>query len=150
MPAGKVVDHTEVRRWFEQGKTYPEMVELYLSKYNVETTPTMWSNYARRHGIKRRAVWDEELVPWRVRPEHRNKGAYLLLTQEARRRAGRKISPEYERRLASWKKKLAETGTVVHYDPDVEPYFHAVPAREGVDTDLVRTPDRVSRRAPTD
>src|SRR5690606_40603221 len=91
MPASKIVDHSEVERWFDEGKTYPEMREIYLSKYNIETSTQMWSNYGRRRGRERRSAWDADLVPWAVAPEHRRRYAYIMLTTEARVRAGKEV-----------------------------------------------------------
>ncbi|WP_159795612.1 hypothetical protein [Puerhibacterium puerhi] len=149
MPASKIQDHTEVKRWFDEGATYPQMVDRYREKYNIETTIQMWSNYGRRRGLKRRVAWDPQLLPWKVRDEHRNRGHYVMLTREARRRAGLPVPEDGLRRLESWKAKLQKSGRVVHYDPDVEPYFFAVPARPGIDTDLIRVPDKVERALPS-
>lgn len=149
MPASKIVDDDEVRRWFDEGKSYPEMQQLYREKYNIETGQTMWGNYARRKKLKRRTVWDPSLIPWSVPPQHRTRLAYALLTQEARLRAGESITPNFQKRLESWKQKLAAKDLVVHYEPEVPPYFHLVPRRKGIDKDLVRVPDEVDRLLPS-
>lgn len=148
MPASKVIDHDEVRRWFEEGKTYPWMVEEYKRKYNVDTGVSMWSNYARRKKLKRRMTWNPDLIPWSVAQEHKTRAAYSMLTQEARVRAGEPISDPWRKKLESWKARLAAQDLVVHYDPEIEPYFHLVPRREGIDGDLVRVPDHIERNLP--
>jgi hypothetical protein len=150
MPASKIVDHSEVERWFDEGKTYPEMREIYLSKYNIETSTQMWSNYGRRRGRERRSAWDADLVPWAVAPEHRRRYAYIMLTTEARVRAGKEVPQRRLDMLNSWKEKLRSTGTVITYEPELEPYFFPVPARPGIDTDLVRVPDRKERHIASD
>jgi hypothetical protein len=44
---------------------------------------------------------------------------------------------------------MEEDGTVLHYDPDTEQGWFYVPKRDGIDTDLIRKPERVTttRRA---
>jgi hypothetical protein len=152
MPAPKMQNESEFRRWYEQGRTYNWMVEEYARKYHIETTPTMFSNYRRRLGLPARSVSDTSLVPWSVRPEHRREQHYIMLTQEARRRAGKPLKGDKPERLESWQTKIAELGEkaggrlVVHYEPDLHPGFRLVPAREGIDNDLVRVPDKTDRR----
>lgn len=141
MSASKIQDDGEVRRWFEEGKTYRWMCDEYLRKYNIETVTSMWGNYRRRHGLTRRITRDDNLIPWLVKEKHRWEYPVAMLRAEGRRRAGRKIRAQDEARLPSFKRKLAEGGLVVHYDPDTEEGFFYVPARPE-DTDLIRVPKR--------
>lgn len=153
MPASKMQNESEFKRWYEDGRTYNWMVEEYERKYHIQTTPTMFSNYRRRLGLPKRAITDSDLIPWAVRPEHRQEQHYICLTQEGRRRAGRQLKGDKESRLESWKRRMDELGQkagtrlVVHYEPDLHPGFRLVPAREGVDNDLIRVPDKPSRRS---
>lgn len=142
----KVENMQEVLRWMEQGRTYKWMVEEYRRKYGVETTVSMWAAIRRRHGIEPRLVRDLNLVPWAVKPEHRHAYAVTMLRAEARRRAGKPLTPAVEDMLDVWLVGLAEDGTVVHYDPDTEAGWFYVPPREGIDTDLIRVPDKVTGR----
>ncbi|MGW3336222.1 hypothetical protein ACWDCL_01910 [Streptomyces sp. NPDC001009] len=138
MPS-KIQDEAEVRRWFEEGLTYTEMQAIYREKYNIETSVPMWSAWRRRNGIERRNLRDAELIPWRVKEEHRHKYPAIMLRAEARSRAERKVSDRDMGRLKAWKQWLGEENLVVHYDADTSDGFFYVP-REETDADLVRRP----------
>lgn len=149
MPASKIVDEGEVTRWIEEGQTYAWMVEEYARKYNLQVSPSMFSNFRHRRGLSRRSARNDELIPWHVEKQHRWRYPLAMLRYEARRRAGMDIEPERLEALESWLDHLREEGVVVHYDPDTEDGFFYVPPREGIDTDLIRVPERktTSRRS---
>lgn len=149
MPGSKIVDESEVIRWFEEGRTYQWMVEEYKRKYNIETVPSLWGNFRRRRGLARRITRDDELIPWHVKPEHRWAYPLAMLRVEGRRRAGREVREEDEARLESWKKMLTEElgDAVVHYDPDTTDGFFYVP-REPGDKDLIHQPSRKTTLRP--
>ena len=88
MPASKIQDEQELLRWFEEGKTYREMKELYASQYNLDVGTSMFSNFRRRRGLDTRIVRDEALIPWAVLPQHRYAYPVMNLRHEARLRAG--------------------------------------------------------------
>ena len=90
-----------------------------------------------------KALREDDLVPWDIRPEHRWAYPLALLRTEARRRAGARGTVTEEERLALWKAGLADQGQVVAYDPYSEEGFSYVPRRAGVDGDLIREPDQV-------
>ena len=71
MPKSKIVDESEVMRWFAEGRTYAEMSRIYLEKYHVQTVSSLWGNFRRRKGLDRRINRDDELIPWAVSREHR-------------------------------------------------------------------------------
>lgn len=141
MPASKIVDQQEVLDWFEQGKTYAWMQEEYRRKYNIETVPSMWGNFRRRHGLSRRLERNDDLIPWAVLREHRWAYPLMMLRTEARRRAGLEVAESMQGRLDAWLKQMEEDDTVIHYDPDTVDGFHYV-KRRTKDTDLIRVPDR--------
>jgi hypothetical protein len=106
----------------------------------------MWAALRRRNGIDTRIVRDDELIPWAVRVEHRHSHAVSMLRAEARRRAGKALTANMETMLAGWLGGLAKDDTVVHYDPDTEEGWWYVSRRAGIDTDLIRVPDRKTGR----
>lgn len=147
MPAhSKVQDLAEALQWLEEGRTYQWIVDEYLRKYNVETTISMWAALRRRHGIDNRIVRDEALIPWAVKPEHRHAHAVSMLRAEARRRAGRQLTPLMQDMLDTWLSGLRQDNHVVHYDPDTDEGWWYVPRREGRDVDLIRVPERQTGR----
>jgi hypothetical protein len=149
VPATKIVNQGEVERWFREKRTYTWMIEEYRRKYNIDTTPSMWSGVRRRLGFDPRIVHDPDLIPWTVKEQHRWEFPLQMLRAEARRRQGRTLDPEYARKLPGFLQRLQDDNTVVHYDPDTDEGFFYVPRRPGVDTDLVRQPTlETGRSAP--
>lgn len=142
MGASKIVDDDEVKRWFEEGKTYAWMIEEYKRKYNIETSTSMWGNYRARHGLNRRVAWDQDLIPWAIELRHRYSYPILMLRKEARRRAGFEATEEQNHQIDAWLAGMEESGAVLHYDPDTEEGWFYVPRREGIDKDIIREPRR--------
>ncbi|GAB2733515.1 hypothetical protein [Nocardioides pakistanensis] len=140
MPATKIQDEAEVRRWFEEGRTYAWMVEEYERKYGLVVVKSMFGNFRRRRGLERRITRDDDLIPWHVNPEHRHDYDVLNLRAEARIRSGREVSQQMRTQVAAWKRRLLESGMVIDYDP-VEG-FRRVASRPNIDGDLIRRPDR--------
>lgn len=146
MGASKIQSEQEIKQWFEEGRTYGWMAEEYQRKYDIEIVPSAFANLRRRRGWDRRITRDDELIPWAVKDEHRWAYPVVMLRVEARQRAGREIRKVDADRLGPWKRELMENGLVVHYDPNTEDGFFYVPARPGIDTDLIRVPARGTPR----
>lgn len=142
MPARKIVDEGEVIRWFEEGRTYAWMAEQYREKYNIDTVPSMWGNFRRRHGLDRRLERNDDLIPWAVEKQHRWAYPLMMLRTEGRRRAGLPIADSMTGRLDRWLAQMETDNTVVHYDPETEEGFFYVKRRPKSDPDLIRTPPR--------
>ena len=139
--ASKMQDVTEFRRWYAEGREYKWMVQTYLDKYSIETTPAMFSNWRARLGLNpRMARRDGVLIPWKVEDHHAWLSPMRMLRAEARARTGLDLAPDTAVRLEAWRQALKEQGRVVHYDAETEQGFFYIPKREGVDTDLVRLP----------
>lgn len=137
----KIVNEQEIVTWFKEGRTYPWMVQQYRDKYGIEVGVTMFSNFRRRRGLKRRNLRDRNLIPWAVKLEHRYDYNLAMLRLEARVRAGKELTPEEAGRLRTWKRGLEEADAVVHYEPETADGFFLVPRRPGIDKDLVRVPE---------
>lgn len=145
MTATKLVNRDEFIRWYEEGKTYSWITEKYQQKYNVEIGGGTISNWRHQLGLEKRTVRDGTLVPWAVRREHRYNHILHMLRTEARRRGDLPVPAGRLEKLEAWLRNLNEQDAVVHYDPDTEQGWWLVPRRPGVDTDLIRVPDEVTR-----
>lgn len=148
MPATKIVDEQEVIRWFEEGRTYNWMVAEYKRKYDIDTVPSLWGNFRRRRGLERRILRDDDMLPWGMKDEHRWLFPAQMLRAEARRRAGKQLRPGEGKRVDGFIARLKRDNLVVHYDIDTKEGFFYVPAREGIDTDLIRKPERKTTTRP--
>jgi len=147
MPAhSKVQNMQEAIDWLEEGRTYQWIVDEYVRKYNVETTISMWAALRRRRGIETRIIRNEVLIPWAVRVEHRHAPAVAMLRAEARKRAGKVLTPTIAEMLEPWLRGLYADDTVVHYDPETAEGWWYVPRRAGIDLDLIREPERATGR----
>ncbi len=147
MGASKIVNESEVMRWFEEGRTYAWMVDEYRRKYNIETVPSLWGNFRRRRGLARRINRDDALIPWHVKEQHRWAYPLAMLRVEARKRAGFPLRASDAERLESWLEMLKEEDAVVHYDPDTEDGFFYVPRAKG-DRDIIHEPKRKTTPRP--
>lgn len=139
MPASKIQDEQEIIRWFEEGVTYEEMSRRYLERYNIETVPSLFSNFRRRRGLTRRINRDDDLIPWAVKSEHRWAYPLQMLRAEGRRRAGMPVRESEAPRLNNWLQMLQDEDAVVHYDPETKDGFFYV-RREPGDVDIIRRP----------
>lgn len=138
----KMQDVAEFKRWYAEGREYKWMVEQYKEKYDLDVTRAMFSNWRARLGLSPRSVVrDSDLIPWLVRRDHTWLLPMRMLRLEARVRSGATVTHQQLTQVHAWCESLRETGRVVHYEPDTEQGFFYVPAREGIDTDLVRIPD---------
>lgn len=141
----KIVSEQEVRRWFEEGRTYQWMTDEYRRKYNIETGVSMWSNFRHRRGLPRRIARNDDLLPWAVSEKHRWAYPATMLRLEARLREGMELSDESAHRLSLWKQRLDKAGAVVHYDAETDEGWFYVERRDGIDIDLIRTPGGAAR-----
>lgn len=145
MSVSKLQNRDEFVRWYEEGKTYSWIVEQYRERYDIEIGYGTISNWRHQLGLERRAVRDPSLIPWTVNPEHRINHNLNMLRAEARRRSGQEVAPNTLKKLEGWLNMLREEDAVVHYDPDTEQGWWLVRRRAGVDTDIIRQPDRKTR-----
>ena len=143
MAKTKIQDEDEVLRWFAEGRTYQWMVGEYLRKYKIATVHSMWGNFRRRHSLAQRVTRDADLIPWKVSREHRWDYDLVMLRVEARQRAGATLTGTDKDRLQAWKRRLSTPGKVVTYD-EVRGFSHVAP-RTGLDLDLIRIPDHVTK-----
>lgn len=144
MPASKIQDEQEVLRWFAEGRTYEWMTQQYLTKYNIQTGPSLWGNFRARRGLARRIIRDEDLIPWAIKEEHRYRHAVMMLRLEARARAGLEIPAVHAARHRNFISRLRDKNLVIDYQPDTAEGFVEVTARPG--EDLVREPAKASAR----
>jgi hypothetical protein len=146
--AASIIDSTqggesEVRGWYQQGKTYVWMAQEYKRKYDLQVSPAIFSYRRSTRGWeRRRAAREDELFPWAVKEEHRWHRLLVMLRLEARaRRYGLDTIRDHDvSDLASFREQLKTDDVVINYDPHTEQGFSLVP-REPGDSDIVRQPN---------
>ena len=80
----------------------------------------------------------EELIPWKVRQEHRNNWHVRMLRLLGARKRGQSLSTEELRWLEGWLEQLNELNGVVAYEPDTDDGFFIVPRAEADGQSVVR------------
>lgn len=147
----KVRSVAEVKRWYDEGRTYVWMSEEHERKYGVAVSPQAFSEIRHVEGWEPRVKRNLSLIPWMVKPEHRFHYDLIQLRFLSRRLDGKTVGDDdVERNLDAWLRHLKAANVVVAYDPDSAEGFSHVP-REPRDRDgLIRQPERVTTRRPRD
>lgn len=82
------------------------------------------------------------LLPWKnIRDEHLRLNVPRQLRAAMHLLAGDHQPPLVEAQARRFVEELQRMDAVIHYDPDVEPYWFRVPRRPGIDLGLVREPE---------
>lgn len=125
--------YSEAEQLLRQGLTQKEVAER-LNRTQA------WVSVSIKRGRIKYDTGFERRLPWRMKTEHVNLSIPRGLRLAMRVQAGEEM-PDYLRQQGEgFLRTLEETDTVIHYEPDVAPYFFRVPRREGIDNGLVREP----------
>ena len=131
----QILNYAEVNRLLRSGYTQQEVAE-------TQGTTQSAVAQARRRGMVTEG--DSRIprgsIPWDLRPQHRNLNVVKMLRCAARMREGMPVGESNQRATRQFVEGLREQDAVIHYDPDLAPYFHRVPRRHGIDHWLVRDP----------
>lgn len=144
----KIVNHGQVEGWIREGKTYKWISDEHERLHGVRLSPAALSTFRERCGIPRRQVRDIDLMPWAVEERHRYLLPALMLRALARRRTGAELDEQAAKKLDSWLERLQSDDLVVTYVKGSDEGFFLVPRRKGVDTDVIRVPDKITGRKP--
>lgn len=132
----------ELKRMRDRGMSLRQIADHVFDTTGEKVTPAAISASLARAGHALTPQRYEELIPWRVQMRHQKHFYIRMLRLEGRRRAGLELRPEDERRLNDFIEELRDNRAVIHYNPEYgTDGFYAVPARPGVDTDLIRVPE---------
>lgn len=131
----------ELETYIEMGLTQQQMVDEHERRHNIRVARSTIAMALDRHGLvsvnPRKRYRD--LIPWVMRPVHRQHRDVKMLRLECRTRAGLPVGEAEERRLYNWRTELAKAGAVVSYHPETPEGFYWVP-RERTDMDIIRRP----------
>lgn len=132
---------TEMRRYLARGLTQQQIADAYEADTGVKCSRSAIGMAINRYGLKSstpRPRYDD-LIPWKVRPEHRGRLDHKYLHWEKRRREGKSLTPKQLTMLQNWLERLREEKAVVMYNPDTDQGWWWVP-RQADDVDLIRRP----------
>jgi len=142
-----VPNKTELRAYLSQGLTQQQIVDAWKRDSGVTVSRSAIAMAIERYGLKSahpRARY-EELLPWRVAIEHRERTDARMLRLEGRRRAGQKLGEKEERWLDGWLEQLREQNAVIHYDRDTEQGFWWIPREPEHGDEIINRPKQKAR-----
>lgn len=120
-----VPDQTRLERYVRKGLTQAQIVDAWEQESGVRVSRSAVAMAMRRFDIEspRAKVRHEDLVPWRLKPEHRMAPEARLLRLEGQRRRGETIRPADLTWLDNWLTELHESNAVITYAPDTREGF---------------------------
>lgn len=128
------LDYSEAEQMLRAGKTQSEVAEHFGVSQAAVSVAIARGNIKFDTGFKRR-------LPWTIKKEHSNLAIPRALRLALRLLDGEELSPAMRKTAQGFLNKLEELDAVIHYDPDVEPFFFRVPRRSEIDHSLFREPD---------
>lgn len=142
MSARIVPDKPQMEAYLKRQLTQQQIADEYEKDTGIRVSRAAIGLAIERYGLqssKPRPRWDR-LIPWKVKPEHKQAKEVRLLRLEARRGAGLPLSDRDLQRLENWKAELREADAVIHYHPNTDAGFFWVPREEG--EYLIREPEK--------
>lgn len=131
----QLLDYSEAEQLLRQGMTQQEVG----ARFGVTQGAVAAAIMRGRIKVDRH---NQRALPWAVRPEHRQLAIPRMIRIATRIERGDKdIPPLLRKQGEGFLRVLEEMDAVIHYDPDVAPYFFRVPRRRGVDVGIFRNPD---------
>lgn len=130
------LDYSEAEQMLRAGATQLEVAK----KFDVSQSAV---SLAIRRGRIKHDTGFERLLPWHMNSDHVNlsvpRGLRLAMRVQRGETEG---MPEYLRQQGEgFLRTLDEMDAVIHYDPDVAPWWFRVPRRHGIDNGLIREPE---------
>ena len=134
-----VPDKTQLRRYLEKGLTQQQVVDAWERDSGVKVSRSAIAMALARYGLESAHPRDryEDLLPWKIKPEHMRLMDARNLRLEARRRRGLPLSSRDEKRLINWLDELEQRNAVIVYRPNTHRGFWWVTRNED-DTDIIR------------
>jgi hypothetical protein len=131
----QLLDYNEAEQMLRAGATQAQVAE----KFGVSQSAV---SLAIKRGRIKFDTGFERVLPWKMRAEHINlsvpRGLRLALRVQ---RGDIEDMPSYLRAQGEgFIRTLEEMDAVIHYDPEVHPYWFRVPRRHGIDKGLIREP----------
>lgn len=126
--------------WRDKGMTLRQMVDRIEEETGERITISAISQALSRKGKTREMPRYDDVIPWRVSVTHGKHLHVRMLRLLGRRQRGLLLDPQQEKSLDRWLADLGRLDAVVTYRRDMEPGFHLVKRRPGIDNGMVRVP----------
>lgn len=130
------LDYAEATKMLRAGGTQRQVADRYGVTVAAVSAAISRGRIKHETGYRR-------ILPWRMKTEHTAMAVPRMLRLAERIRLGQDEGmPDYLRAQGEgFTRQLERMNAVIHYDPDLPPYWFRVPRREGIDTGLIREPD---------
>lgn len=130
------LDYSKAEQMLRAGATQLEVAQKFDVSQSAVSLAISRGNIKFETGFER-------LLPWHMAREHVNlsipRGLRLAMRVQRGETEG---MPDYLRQQGEgFLRTLDEMDAVIHYDPDVAPFWFRVPRRPGIDLGLVREPE---------
>ncbi|HKN44284.1 MAG TPA: hypothetical protein VJW23_10190 [Propionibacteriaceae bacterium] len=137
----RVPDKTQLKNYLAKGLTQQQIVDAWEVDSNIRVSRSAIGMAIRRYDLasSRPRPNYMEMIPWRIRWDHRMAWDVRMLRLEARRRRGEALTDKEKRDLTQWRSRLDEANAVVIYERDTEEGFLWV-GRTPEDDDIIRRP----------
>jgi hypothetical protein len=137
--AGPWMSTAKLRSLFAAGLTYDEIAEANERSEGWRPTRAGVARKFERLGFPPRNASHADLIPWRIRPEHRKDRIGYMLQAESRKRQGLPLSESDLTLVSLLHDLLFGRGRflVVGYDPKIGFYLAD---RSDEDEDIIRSP----------
>jgi hypothetical protein len=129
----------QLERYLDRGLTQQQIADAWYEDSGERVSRTTIAMAIKRYELKssRTRPRYEDVLPWRVRVQHRQAYDAQMLRLEGRRRHGHPMNPRQKAELTNWLRRLKEADAVVAYSPDTEEGFFWV-VRTPADDDIIR------------
>lgn len=144
MPAKKLPPTAWIMAGRDEGMQWEDIRDLAMKEWGVPyaTTAAYALAHLRAGGATKQPRYIDQ-IPWVLAAEHHQAYDAQMLRFAGRRAHGNPLSARDLRLLEAWERKLRDNNAVVHYTRETG--FVWVEPRPGIDTGLIRVPDRVER-----
>lgn len=127
------LDYSEAEQMLRAGATQQEVADRFGVSQSAVSVAISRGRIKFDTGFTKR-------LPWVVKKEHHNLAIPRMLRLAIRVQAGDDMDPRLAEQARGFIRNLESLDAVVHYDPEVAPYFFRVQRRHGIDRGLVREP----------
>ncbi len=117
-PRTIVPNKTVLTRWLEEGLTQAQMAERVKEETGNFVSRSAIAAAMVRYGLAGDAPRYDDLIPWRVAPEHGTAYPLRMLRLLGRSQDNVRLTEKEQEMLDVWLDSLNESGSIVGYDPN--------------------------------
>ena len=122
-PPTLVPDKNTLIRWTEEGLTHQAMADRVYQETGTRVTRTAISAAMVRYGLAKNGNRYRQTLPWKVKVLHARAYPARMLRLLGRRFEGQELNEQENQALDRWLAQLAESRSIVAYDPDSDAGF---------------------------